>query len=670
MEHVSSNCTLILENNNRSINLLSNKVYSPPEEFEKFSHVSSLSHYTDVYNESITDPEAFWGKQAKSELVWNKPFSKTHEWNSPDAKWFIDGKLNVSYNCLDVHLQDKADKTAIIWEGEPGGPEEQRTLTYRELHKQTCEFANALKALGISKGDRVGIYMPMIPEAAVAMLACSRIGAIHSVVFSGFSSLSLADRMKDCQAKLVITCDGMYRRGSVLNLKEIVDSALEMGDKDGIKYVETVEKTIVFRRAHNEIEMTPERDIFWEDAIKLEQKSSDLEFFDSETPLFILYTSGSTSKPKGVIHSSAGYLLGAKLTHKYIFDIKDSDIYWCTADIGWITGHSYVVYGPLANGATIFMYEGSLDTPDFSRAWDMVERHKISILYTAPTAIRMFMSKGEEWVNRHDLSSLRLLGSVGEPISPSVWMWFHEHIGKAKCPIVDTWWQTETGSIMISPLPGAVPTKPGSATLPFFGVDAQVVSENGNKQKNCNLGKLVLRRPWPSMFRGIWNDRKRFLDYWNNGNNYYNTGDNAVLDESGYFWIPGRNDDVLNIAGHRVSTAEVESVLVKHDSVAEAAVTGKADPVKGNALVAFVKLMPNVDHCSGLEQTLRNYIGTELGAILKPERIVIVNDLPKTRSGKIMRRVLKQVANCKKIEGDFSTIENRKVLDELNALAM
>jgi len=651
--------------------LREDRVFKPSKEFSKQAHIGSMAQYKKLYKRSIDDPEGFWGEQAEKELTWFKPWSKVLQWKAPNAKWFVGGQTNVSVNCLDRFLDsEKANQAAIIWEGEPaapGIPGEERTLTYRQLHREVCQFANVLKARGIKKGDVVLIYMPMVPEAAVAMLACTRIGAIHSVVFGGFSAQSVADRIQDSQAKMVLTSDGGFRRGGVVPLKENVDNALKIKVK-GRFITKSIESVIVLRRTKNKVTMKKGRDFWWHE----EQAKASAECkpakLNSEHPLFILYTSGSTGKPKGILHTTAGYLLGAKLTSKYVFDLKDNDVYWCTADIGWITGHSYVVYGPLANGATTLMYEGAPNWPGPDRFWDLVEKHRVSILYTAPTAIRAFMKWGEEWPRKHDLSSLRLLGTVGEPINPEAWMWYHRVIGGSRCPIVDTWWQTETGGIMISPLPGVTPTKPGTATLPFFGVKPEVVDDNGKAVPKNSGGKLVVRQPWPSMLRGIWGDPKRFVEtYWSEVKGNYFTGDGCRQDKDGYFWIVGRIDDVLNVSGHRIGTAEVESALVSHPQVAEAAVVGRPDEIKGQALVAFVTLKGSNKGNKKLLEELRQHVGKEIGPVAKPDNVRFADALPKTRSGKIMRRLLKQIAAGNvKVQGDTSTLEDANVIAQLS----
>jgi acetyl-CoA synthetase len=647
------------------------RVFPPPKDFSKRAHIKSLSQYRDLYMESIRSPERFWARQAKNELVWFKPWKQVLKWKVPNAQWFVGGKLNVSFNCLDQWLNiPTANKAALIWEGEPatdGKPGEERVLTYKQLHREVCRFANVLKRNGIRKGDRVIIYLPMVPEAAIAMLACTRIGAVHSVVFGGFSAQSVADRIFDCQAKMVITADGGFRRGAVVPLKKNVDDALVLKGADGKHLAKTIEKVIVLRRANNEVHIAEGRDVWWHRELDYVDADCPAAQMDSEAPLFILYTSGSTGKPKGILHTTGGYLLGAKMTTKYVFDLRDEDVYWCTADVGWVTGHSYVVYGPLANGATSLMYEGAPNWPEPDRFWRIIEKYGVTILYTAPTAIRAFMKWGVEWPRKHDLSSLRLLGSVGEPINPEAWMWYHEYIGGKRCPIVDTWWQTETGGIMITPLPGATPTKPGSGTLPFFGVFPEVVDDKGNAVPRNSGGKLVIRKPWPSMLRGIWGDKKRFKEtYWSEVKGSYFTGDGCRQDEDGYFWIVGRIDDVLNVAGHRIGTAEVESALVSNQKVAEAAVVGRPDELKGQALVAFVTLKTGVHAAPELREELRQHVAKEIGPVAKPDDIRFAEALPKTRSGKIMRRLLKQIASGGEIKGDTTTLEDFSVVARLS----
>jgi len=632
-----------------------NRRFKPDPAFSKNAHIKSLAEYRRLHEESLKSPSKFWGREAQA-LHWQKKWTKVVDWNLPYAKWFVGGKLNVAENCLDRHLTEgRKNKAAIIWEGEPG---ETQTLTYHQLHRQVCRFANVLKRNGAKKGDRIIIYMPMVPEAAIAMLACARIGAVHSVVFGGFSADSIRDRIKDCKASMVITADGGYRRGAIVPLKHNVDAAL--------KGVSTVKKVIVFRRANNEISIKEGRDVWWHRELQYVSQECEATGFDSEHPLFILYTSGSTGKPKGILHTSGGYLLGTAMTSKYVFDLKEDDVYWCSADVGWITGHSYMVYGPLANGATMVMYEGAPNWPDPDRFWEIIEKFGVSIFYTAPTAIRAFIKWGDDWLKKHDLSSLRLLGTVGEPINPEAWMWYHEKIGGGRCPIVDTWWQTETGAIMITPLPGATPTKPGSATLPFFGIDAAVVDDDGNEVGPNVGGKLVIRKPWPSMLRSIYGDKTRYRKtYWSDIPGCYFAGDGARRDKDGYFWIVGRIDDVLNVAGHRLGTSEVESALVEHSSVAEAAVVGRPDEIKGQGVVAFVTLKGKTKPTKALAEKLRAHVAQSIGPIAKPDEIRFAEALPKTRSGKIMRRLLKEVAAGQNVTGDTTTLEDLGVLTRL-----
>ena len=631
-----------------------------------------MAAYKKLYNESIKSPEKFWGEQARKELVWSKPFNKVLQWKEPFAKWFLGGKLNVSVNCLDRWLDTAvANKAALIWEGEPatdGKPGEERVLTYKQLHREVCRFANVLKRNGLGRGDRVIIYLPMVPEAAIAMLACTRIGAVHSVVFGGFSAQSVADRIQDSGAKMVITADGGYRRGAVVPLKKNVDDALNIKDASGHALTKTIEKVVVLRRCGNEVHIAEGRDVWWHRELEYVGNECPAEKMDSEAPLFILYTSGSTGKPKGILHSTAGYLLGAKMTSRYVFDLRPEDVYWCTADVGWVTGHTYIVYGPTANGATCVMYEGAPNWPEPDRFWRIIAKYGVTVLYTAPTAIRAFMKWGDEWPKKHDLRSLRVLGTVGEPINPEAWMWYHKVIGGKRCPIVDTWWQTETGSIMITPLPGATPTKPGTATLPFFGILPEVVDDQGNPVPKTMGGKLVVRKPWPSMLRGIWGDNQRYKEtYWSEVKGSYFTGDGCRQDKDGYFWIVGRIDDVLNVAGHRIGTAEVESALVSHPSVAEAAVVGRPDELKGQALVCFVTLKSGIKAHPELKNELRQHVGKEIGPVAKPDDVRFAEALPKTRSGKIMRRLLKQIASGIEIKGDTTTLEDFAVLAKLTA---
>jgi acetyl-CoA synthetase len=635
--------------------LVEKRVFKPSKAFAKQARIGSFEKYRRMHRESIKQPNTFWAREAR-DLRWRTPWKKVVEWKAPFAKWFVGGKLNVAENCLDRHLEThRRNKAAIIWEGEPG---ERRTLTYQQLHSEVCRFANVLLRNKIRKGDRVIIYLPTIPEAAIAMLACARIGAVHSVVFGGFSADSIRDRIADSGATAVITADGSYRRGGIVPLKKNVDAALAGGD--------AIRRVIVFRRAGNEVTMEKGRDVWWHEEMAEVDANCPPTPLDSEHPLYILYTSGSTGKPKGILHTTGGYLVGIYCTTKYIFDIRDEDIYWCTADIGWVTGHSYVVYGPLAAGATTLMYEGAPNWPEPDRFWKIIEEHRVNILYTAPTAIRAFIRWGNDWVKKHDLSSLRLLGSVGEPINPEAWMWYQDTIGGGRCPIVDTWWQTETGAIMISPLPGAIPTKPGSATLPFFGVDAAVVDERG-KEVGPNIGgKLIIRRPWPSMLRTIYGDKERYQNqYWSEYKGNYFTGDGARRDKDGYFWIVGRIDDVLNVAGHRLGTSEIESALVSHASVAEAAVVGRPDEIKGQGVCAFVTLKGGVTPTPELKKELREHVGKHIGAIAKPDEVRFAEALPKTRSGKIMRRLLKEIASGSKVTGDTTTLEDFSVLASL-----
>lgn len=634
------------------------RVFDPPGDFSSNAHVKSLAEYEELHQAALENPEAWWSEQA-SQLRWQERWTQVLDWSDPPfAKWFVGGRLNASENCLDRHVDaGKGDKVALHFVGEPG---DTRSVTYAELLALTCEFSNALRAQGVESGDRVLIYMPMIPEAVVAMLACARIGAVHSVVFGGFSANSIRDRLGDSEATTVITADGGWRRGGVVPLKENVDEALQ--DYDG------VERVIVYRRCENEINMVPGRDVWWHDATEGQSSECTPEGLDAEHPLFILYTSGSTGKPKGILHTTGGYLTGTSSTFRYIFDHQEDDIYWCTADVGWITGHSYIVYGPMANGATQVIYEGAPNYPDWNRFWEIVETFKVTVFYTAPTAIRAFIKAGDSHVEKHDLSSLRLLGSVGEPINPEAWMWYHEKIGGGRCPIVDTWWQTETGAILISPLPGATPLKPGTATRPYIGIDAAILDETGNECGANEGGKLVIRKPWPSMLRTIYKDPQRFKDtYWNEYEGIYLAGDGARVDEDGYFWIVGRLDDVLNVSGHRLGTAEVESSLVSHEAVAESAVVGKPHDIKGQAVVAFVTVKEGIDADDELAKELRNHVGADIGAIAKPDEIRFTPALPKTRSGKIMRRLLKEIVATGQVSGDTTTLEDRKIVEALLA---
>jgi len=629
------------------------RLFPPSEAFASQAAIGSMEAYQALYDQAKADPIAFWDQVARDELHWFQPFNTVLEWDEPFAKWFVGGQTNVSYNCLDAHLEaGRGDKTAIIWEGEPG---DQRTLTYAELHAEVCKFANAMKSLGVGQGDVVSIYMPMVPELAIAMLACARIGAIHSVIFAGFSAEAIADRNHDAQAKVQLTSDGAWRRGKILPLKTTVDEALSKSP--------TVEHCIVLKRTENEVEMQAGRDHWWHELVENASADCPAEPLDSESPLFILYTSGSTGKPKGIKHTTAGYNLWAKKTFQWVFDHRDDDIYWCTADCGWITGHSYIVYGPLSAGATCLMYEGAPNFPAEDRFWDLVERHQVTILYTAPTAIRAFIKWGDEHVEKHDLSSLRLLGTVGEGINPEAWMWYHEKIGGERCPIVDTWWQTETGGIMMSPLPGAIPTKPGSCTKPLPGIVPSIVDEEGHEVPTNSGGMLVISHPWPGMLRGLWGDDERYQDvYWSKVQGKYLAGDNARLDEDGYYWIMGRIDDVINVSGHRLSTIEVESALVSHANVAEAAAVGRADELTGQAISVFVTLKGDVEPNDELRGALKAHVRKEIGAHCTPAEVRFTAVLPKTRSGKIMRRLLRDIAEGKAQVGDTTTLEDYSAL--------
>jgi acetyl-CoA synthetase len=632
------------------------RIVRPSAEFKAQARLGSEAAYKRLYRESVNFPERFWARQAKEHLTWRKPFTKVLSWKLPHAKWFEDGRLSVAENCLDRHLTGpRANKAAIVFEGEPG---DVRTLTYRQLHMEVCRMANALTALGLGKGDRAAIYMPMVPEAAIAMLACARLGVIHTVIFGGFSSEAIKDRVNDCQARVIITADGGWRRGKIVELKASVDRALAA--------TPSVQHVVVLRRTGHEVAMTEGRDLWWHDLLAGKATTHQAKAFPSEQPLFILYTSGSTGKPKGVLHTSAGYLLGCTLTTKYVFDLREDDVYFCTADVGWITGHSYVVYGPLAAGATVLMYEGAPNHPEPDRLWAVIDRHQATILYTAPTAIRAFMRWGDDYVKRHSLASLRLLGSVGEPINPEAWMWYHTVVGKKRCPIVDTWWQTETGAIMVTPLPGLTPLKPGSCTFPFFGVVPKVLDEKGQDVPRGSGGKLFLAQPWPSMLRTLWGDDERFKkQYWSELPGYYFAGDGARFDKDGYLWVVGRIDDVLNVSGHRIGTAEVESALVSHPNVAEAAVVGRPDDLKGQALVCFVTVKNGVPPSSELKEALRAHVAREIGSLARPDDVRFAAGLPKTRSGKIMRRILKEIAAGGSVKGDVTTLEDFSVVAAL-----
>ena len=635
-----------------------NRRFQPTQEFQAAARLNNEVTYQRMYKASLEDPEGFWGRVA-GELPWIERWTKVLDWSdAPVAKWFVGGKLNASAVCIDRHLDGpRAQKRALVFEGEPG---DVRTLTYTELHAEVCRFANLLKARGVKKGDRVALYMPMIPEAVIAMHACARIGAAHSVVFGGFSAQALRERIQDGGCTAVVTADGGWRRGAVLPLKPQVDEALE-----GVAGVHTV---VVVRRTGNDVHWNPARDVWLHESLADQPDTCAPEPMDSEDVLFLLYTSGSTGKPKGIVHTTGGYLVGTYLTSQYVFDLRDEDVYWCTADVGWITGHSYVAYGPLANGATVFLYEGAPNTPHPGRFWELIERHAITILYTAPTAIRAFMRWGDEHPLAHDLSSLRLLGTVGEPINPEAWMWYHRTIGKERCPIVDTWWQTETGGIMLTPLPGLTPTKPGSCTRPFFGVDPAIVDEAGNELAPNQGGYLVIKGPWPSMLRGIWGDMQRFREtYWSRFPGRYMAGDGARVDGDGYFWVMGRVDDVINVSGHRLSTMEVESALVSHPDVVEAAVVGRPDDLTGQAICAFVTVGPGVTPGEGLRTALGEHVAREIGKLARPSEIRFTESLPKTRSGKIMRRLLRDIAAGVETVGDTSTIEDYGVLARLRA---
>jgi acetyl-CoA synthetase len=631
------------------------RVFPPPPEFAANAYVKSQAEYELLWQRAKDDPESFWGKQAE-QLHWFERWNKVLIWNEPHAQWFAGGKLNASYNCLDRHLAaGRKNKAAIIWEGEPG---DSRVLRYQDLHREVCQFANVLKSLGLRAGDRVTSYMGMVPELAISLLACARIGVTHSVVFGGFSADAVADRNNDAKARMVITADGAWRRGKVVALKQNVDAALERSP--------TVEKCIVYNRCDQEVQMKPGRDLWWHELMANASTDCPAEPLDSEHPLFILYTSGSTGKPKGVLHTTAGYLLGVSLTHKWVFDLREDDTYWCTADIGWVTGHSYIVYGPLANGATTIMYEGAPNYPREDRFWSLIEKYRVNIFYTAPTAIRAFIKWGDDWPRKHDLSSLRLLGTVGEPINPEAWIWYHKVIGSGRCPIVDTWWQTETGMIMITPLPGAVPTKPGSATKPFPGVVPEVVDKQGRPMPPNQGGLLVIKQPWPAMLRTIYGDDARYRQqYWSQIPHAYFTADGSRRDPDGYFWIMGRVDDVLNVSGHRLSTMEVESALVHHDKVAEAAVVGRPDEIKGEGIACFVTLVAGEAPSEELKIELREHVVKEIGSLARPDEIRFTDALPKTRSGKIMRRLLRDIAGGKQTTQDTTTLEDFSVLAKL-----
>jgi acetyl-CoA synthetase len=639
--------------------LQEHREFPPTSEFRKNANVSDPA----IYSKARSDRERFWESWAE-QLDWHTKWDRVLDWDPPHAKWFVGGKLNASFNCLDRHLDKRGEKVALIWEGEPG---EVRRITYRELHRDVSKFANGLKNLGVHSGDRVAIYMPLIPEAVVAMLACARIGAVHSVVFGGFSAEALRDRIQDAEAKVLITATSGYRRGNLVPLKKVADAAV--ADCPTITNVVVVMRRSAAEEADDTLRMQTGRDRWYHEILRDAGENSPPEWVDSEHMLYTLYTSGTTGKPKGIVHTTGGYLTGCLATSKWVFDLKDEDVYWCTADIGWVTGHSYVVYGPLALGATVVIYEGAPDWPKQDRFWDIIERHKVSIFYTAPTAIRAFMKWGEQHPQGHDMSSLRLLGSVGEPINPEAWMWYHKNIGAERCPIVDTWWQTETGAIMITPLPGIVPTKPGSATKPFPGIDAEILDDRGNRVE-VGGGYLAITSPWPSMLRGIWRDPERFVkQYWSKWPDIYFTGDGAKRDEDGYFWLLGRVDDVINVAGHRIGTMEVESALVDHQSIAEAAVVGISHEIKGTGIAAFVIVKESQRAAASLdpakfEQELKQHVTNKIGAIARPEKILVTVDLPKTRSGKIMRRLLRDIAEGRAL-GDVTTLADPAVVASL-----
>lgn len=651
----SSPAAAARQNQDLDSTLRENRVFAPPEEFSANAYIKSMAEYEALYKKSIEDPEAFWAKAAE-ELHWFKKWDKVLEWDLPWAKWFVGGQMNLSYNCVDRHaLGERAQKKALIWEGEPG---EIRTLTYAELHVEVQKVANALKSLGIKKGDRIAIYMGMTPELAIALLACARIGAVHSVIFGGFAANAIADRVNDSGCVAILTQDTSYRRGNEIQLKRTVDEALPA--------CPTVKHVVVYRRTGTPMQMTPGRDHWWHELVDKAEAECPAEPMDAEDPLYILYTSGTTGKPKGLVHTTAGYAVQTYLTTKYVFDLKDEDIYWCTADIGWVTGHSYVVYGPLQTGATVLMYEGAPNFPDFSRFWKIIDDHKVTVFYTAPTAIRAFIKWGDQFVDKYKLDSLRLLGTVGEPINPEAWMWYREKIGHNRCPIVDTWWQTETGAIMIAPIPGAVPAKPGSATRPFFGIQPEVVTREGNPVPAGSGGLLVIRRPWPAMARTVYGDPERYRKtYWSDVPGCYFTGDGARRDADGYVWLMGRVDDVINVSGHRLGTMEVESALVAHSKVAEAAVVGRPDELKGQAIAAFVTLESGYVPTEELKDELRKWVAKEIGALARPDDIRFTESLPKTRSGKIMRRLLRELATHGEIKGDTTTLEDFTVIAKL-----
>jgi acetyl-CoA synthetase len=651
--------TSSVEGQNLDSSLRENRVFAPSAEFAAKAHVKSLDEYEAMYRRSVEQPEEFWA-EAAGELDWFEKWTRVLELGKDGsgngAKWFVGGKLNLSHNCVDRHaLGARKDKVALLWEGEPG---EVRRLTYGDLHEQVQRFANVLKGLGIRKGDRVAVYMGMCPELAIALLACARIGAVHSVIFGGFAAHAIVDRVNDSECVAVITQDSSYRRGTEIKLKAIVDEALEQ--------CPTVKHVVVYRRSATEVKMKEGRDIWWDEALLAAEHECAPEWMDAEDPLYLLYTSGTTGKPKGLVHTTGGYSVQTYLTSKYVFDLQEDDVYWCTADVGWVTGHSYVVYGPLQNGATVVMYEGAPNWPEFDRFWKIIDAHKVTVFYTAPTAIRAFTKWGAEWVRKHSLASLRLLGTVGEPINPESWMWFHREIGKERCPIVDTYWQTETGAIMIAPIPGAVATKPGSATRPFFGIVPEVVTKEGEPVPDGKGGLLVFRTPWPSMARTVYGNPERYEKaYWSEIPGSYFTGDGARRDSDGYYWLMGRVDDVLNVSGHRLGTMEVESALVAHPKVAEAAVVGRPDDLKGQAICAFVTLEMGHTVSEELRQEIRQWVAKEIGALARPDDVRFTEALPKTRSGKIMRRLLRELATTGEVKGDTTTLEDFAVIAKL-----
>ena len=644
----------VTQNENLSSTLRENRVFPAPAEFAAKAYITSLEEYEALYKKSIEEPEAFWA-DAASNLEWFAPWSKVLEGSFPNAKWFVDGKLNLCHNAVDRHALTTPEKVAILWEGEPG---EVRRISYAELHAAVQKFANVLKSHGVQKGDRVAIYMGMAPELAIALLACARIGAVHSVIFGGFAAHALVDRINDSSCVALITQDGSHRRGAEVKLKAIADEALAK--------CPSIQTVIVYQRTKSPVTIQEGRDVWWHEAMAEAEADCPCEWMDAEDPLYILYTSGTTGKPKGLVHTTGGYAVGTYLTSKYIFDLRPDDVYWCTADIGWVTGHSYVVYGPMQNGVTVLMYEGAPNFPANDRFWKIVDDHKVTVFYTAPTAIRAFIKWGNEWVEKYSLASLRLLGTVGEPINPEAWMWYHREIGKERCPIVDTYWQTETGAIIIAPVPGAVATKPGSATRPFFGIVPEIVNKQGDPVPDGQGGLLVVRKPWPSIARTIYGDAERYeQSYFSEIPGSYFTGDGARRDTDGYFWLMGRVDDVINVSGHRLGTMEIESALVAHAKVAEAAVVGRPDEMKGQAIAAFVTLEHGQTPSDALRQELRQWVAKEIGALARPDDLRFTDALPKTRSGKIMRRLLRELATTGEVKGDTTTLEDFAVVAKL-----